>query len=174
MKALRKELSADFILSASSAIKRNLLTQLERFQTIMLYLSAFNEPDTHSIIQELLRLDKTIAVPISHTDDFTIVPSRLSSLDGLKKGAYGIYEPVEETPIPISDIDAVVIPGVVFDLHGSRLGFGKGYYDRFLEHFQGLKIGICYDFQIIDNLPCDLHDIKMDLIITEKRMYNDF
>ena len=140
----------------------------------MVYLSAFKEPDTFNLISELLSTGKEICVPITDVETFTITPSRLVSLANLIKGAYGIYEPRENISVPVSEIDIALIPGIAFTTSGDRLGFGKGYYDRFLKDFKGFKIGIGYDFQITDEIPADKHDIKMDMIVTEKRIYNDF
>ncbi len=176
MRKERRSLSPDFIKEASDKIKAAVLglDSIKNAQLIMVYLSAFKEPDTFSLISELLSLEKEICVPISDIDTFTITPSRLISLDNLTKGAYGISEPKEIISVPISEIDVALIPGIAFTSSGDRLGFGKGYYDRFLEEFNGVKIGIGYDFQITDKIPTDEHDIGMDMIITEKRIYNHF
>ena len=85
------------------------------------------------------------------------------------QGAYGILEP--DTQSPVVDhhhIQGLLIPGVAFNKDGRRLGKGKGYYDKTLQHFTGLKVGICFDFQISErSLPMEPHDEKMDYIITE-------
>ncbi len=174
MKEKRRGLSQDFIHSASLSIEYTALSQIQNLKTVMVYLSAFKEPKTRGIITSLLNSGIKTVVPISNTDTFTITPSELTSIDTLKHGAYGIYEPKECIPVAINEIDAALIPGIAFSKNGGRLGFGKGYYDRFLSDFRGLKIGICYDFQVTDTLPTEIHDVKMDLIITEKRTYNDF
>ncbi len=172
----RRSLSPEFIKKASDKIKDTVLELecLKNAQLVMVYLSAFKEPDTFALISALLNAGKEICVPITDVDAFTITPSRLLSLDSLKKGAYGIYEPKEKISVPVSQIDVAFIPGIAFTSSGDRLGFGKGYYDRFLADFKGMKIGIGYDFQITDKIPTDEHDIKMDMIVTEKRIYNDF
>lgn len=174
IRQIRKGLDKEYINSASDSIKNALMPHIENVETVMVYLSSFNEPRTKGIIEELFKRNIRVVVPVSNTDTFTITPSLITSLDSLTNGAYGILEPMEIIPIPQNEIDAVIIPGIAFDKHGTRLGFGKGYYDRFLTDFCGTKIGICYDFQVVPDLPSDSHDIKMDLIITEKRIYNDF
>lgn len=176
MKSERRSLSPEFIKAASGNISDTIihLPCLKNAKHIMIYLSAFKEPDTFKLIEILLGDGKEISVPISNTDTSTITPSLLKSLDALKKGAYGIYEPEEIICVPTDTIDIALIPGIAFSKAGDRLGFGKGYYDRFLEEFGGVKIGIGYDFQICDTIPVSEHDIKMDMIITEKRIYNDF
>lgn len=176
MKEKRRLLSEYFIKIASSEISKKVLSHnsIITANNIMVYLSSFKEPDTFWLISELLNYGKKISVPVSDVDTCTITPSFITSLDSLQKGPYGIYEPTEILSVPINDIETVLIPGIAFSKNGDRLGFGKGYYDRFLSEFQGMKIGICYDFQIQDTIPTSSHDIKMDLIITEKRIYNDF
>lgn len=176
MRDKRRALSPDFIKSASEKITESLLTLecIKKARHIMVYLSAFKEPDTFPLISELFSTGKEISVPTSDTDTFTIAPSLIKSLDNLTKGAYGIYEPKEIISVPTSDIDVVLVPGIAFTKQGDRLGFGKGYYDRFLNEFNGTKIGIGYSFQITQNIPVSEHDIRMDMIVTEERIYNDF
>ena len=68
-------------------------------------------------------------------------------------------------------VDVVIFPGAAFDIEGNRIGYGKGYYDKYISKltYQPYKIGICYDFQLLDEIPSDTHDIKLDKIITEHR-----
>ncbi|MEA2012847.1 MAG: 5-formyltetrahydrofolate cyclo-ligase [Verrucomicrobiota bacterium] len=94
----------------------------------------------------------------------------------LQKGMYGIMEPIPECQIYSPEngevkIEALFIPGVAFDLKGNRLGRGKGFYDRMLKDSTEIKIGVCYEFQLIANLPKTKHDIEMDIIITENKIY---
>ena len=91
-----------------------------------------------------------------------------SGKECMQKGSYNIYEPQGETFTDLVSIDAAIIPGVSFDRHGNRLGRGKGYYDRFLKKLNTFKIGICFSFQISDEIPHDEHDIAMDEIWTEE------
>lgn len=176
LKGVRRTLSDDFIHSASTEITNKIIgsNAVLNAKTVMVYLSAFNEPNTFDLISRLLSSGTNICVPVTDINTHTITPCYLKSLDTLKRGAYGIYEPCDIISVPTDDIDTVLVPGIGFDKQGNRLGFGKGYYDRFLKSFCGTKIGVCYDFQITNLLPVSAHDIKMDFIITEKRIYNDF
>ena len=72
----------------------------------------------------------------------------------------------------VSDIDLIIVPGIAFDERCNRCGFGKGYYDRLLSESKAVKIGLCYDFQVVDELECDEYDIAMDMVITERRIIN--
>lgn len=174
MKAMRRALSKDdaALLSRSITEKVCSLPCFVNAGTVMTYISAFKEPDTAAIIENTLLNNKKCVVPVSNTDTHTITPVYIT--DTLVKGAYGIPEPDIINEADISDIDIALIPGIAFDMHGNRTGFGMGYYDRFLSQFKGLKIGLCYDFQLLPSIPADEHDIRMDLIITEKRIYDDF
>lgn len=176
MKLQRKGLSKEYIKSASDLISKRILTldELKNAETIMVFLSSFNEPRTDLIISELLAQKKKIVVPVSDTITHTITPSYLDTLYDTSSGAYNIREPKELRIAQTTDIDIALIPALALSRYGNRIGFGMGYYDRFLSDFNGLKIGVCYDFQIFDTLPHNPHDVKMDLIITEKRIYNDF
>lgn len=175
MKQLRRQLSYEEIELKSRAAAGAVfgLPQYKDAATVMAYISAFKEISASYVISDAIK-SKRLVVPVSNTQNCTITPSYLKSENELIKGAYGIYEPRTIEKAEISSIDIAIIPGVAFDRRGGRLGFGKGYYDRFLSEYKGLKIGFCYEFQLVDRLPLDSHDVKMDMIITEKRIYNDF
>jgi 5-formyltetrahydrofolate cyclo-ligase len=88
----------------------------------------------------------------------------------LVKNRFGILEPSKT--VDIRSFDVIVVPGVVFDKKCNRLGFGKGFYDRFLKSVNTrLKIGLSYDLQIVDELPSEVHDIPMDFVLTETKIY---
>ncbi|MCD8180738.1 MAG: 5-formyltetrahydrofolate cyclo-ligase [Firmicutes bacterium] len=170
MRAKRRALTADEVRARSEKIKGNALKCIGGAREVCVFLSAFKEPDTAGIIQSLLTDDARVIVPVTDTDTNTITPSYLDDLSGLKKGAYGIYEPSRVNPARISGIDAVLVPGLAFDRRGGRMGFGRGYYDRFLSECRSIKIGLCYDFQLLDKIPTESHDVPMDYIITEKEI----
>ena len=132
-------------------------------------MNAFNEPDTSLIRDRLINSNKNVYAP-SLIDD-KIVPSLLNGAS-LKRGKYNIPEPDSCIFSDIKNLDAVIVPGIAFDIYKNRIGFGGGYYDKFLSGFEGIKIGICYDFQITELIPSDAHDIKMDIIVSDKRLLN--
>jgi 5-formyltetrahydrofolate cyclo-ligase len=102
-----------------------------------------------------------------------LVFRRVLGLKGLQRGAFGISEPASscEAYDP-HEADLFVIPGVAFDLQGKRIGYGKGYYDKTLHSIegQGKLVGFCHDFQLVENIADEPHDVKMDILITEKRV----
>lgn len=170
MRRLRKTLTPDEVQEKSETIRYKLEGKraFKEANTVMMYLSAYKEPETIPIIKGLLENGKRVVLPISVTSTNTILPTYIEDLSELQKGAYGILEPTIVRPVNVDDIDVVVIPGIAFDMHRNRLGFGKGYYDKFLAGIRAKKIALCYDFQIVDDLPVNDYDIPMDLILTEE------
>ena len=88
-------------------------------------------------------------------------------------GRFGIPEPEGGSPVSLSELDLMVVPGVGFDLHGHRLGYGRGYYDRVLagESRRPTLVGLCFEQQVVDRLPRDPHDVCVDLLITEQHSW---
>lgn len=173
MRRLRREMTAAEVSEKSEKIQRRLFTfdGYLAAKTIMLYVSAFKEPSTAEIIADAFSRGKKVVVPVSNTQTETITPSYIESPDDLIKGAYGILEPVKIRRADISDIDFILIPGLAFDKSGNRMGFGKGYYDKLLRNSRAQKTALCYEFQLLDKIPSEMHDIKMNTIITEDKIY---
>lgn len=138
-------------------------------ETIMPYLSLDIEVDTKEFIKnELINKNKTIIIPFVEENDIKI--SRLDDFKNLDQGKFGVLEPIKKEKHE-GKIDLIIVPGVAFDSKGSRIGFGKGYYDRFLqENKEALKVALAFEEQIVDSIPAELHDISVDMIITEKRV----
>lgn len=147
-----------------------------RADRLMVYLPFRGEVPTQRIIERALAEGKTVTAPATLKDERRLLPLRLTGrLDELRRGAYGILEPEPSVcePVPPEKLDLVVVPGVVFDLEGGRLGYGGGYYDRFLalEARGALKAALAYEVQVSpDPLPLDAYDTRMDLVITERRI----
>ena len=144
------------------------LPQLKKAKNILLYYPHKNEVDTRFIIKELIK-SKNFNLFLPKVVGNDLIPVKITDLSVLKKGYAGIMEPEGERSSP-ENIDIVVVPAVAFDLEGHRLGYGKGYYDRFLKKTKALKVGVAYDFQIVDKLPREQHDVPVDLIITPTRL----
>lgn len=171
----RKELSNEFVLQKSMNIYEKLQC-LEVFQhslVIMYYYSIFNEVDTRYMIEKSLEGGKKVILPkienISE-DEKMIVPYEIKNLDkDIIRGFYNIPEPdsTKCEQIELKKIDLVIIPGVAFDKKNERLGYGGGFYDKFLKLLRPdcTKIALAYDFQIINELISEDHDVKMDEII---------
>lgn len=136
--------------------------------TILLYASLADEVNTHELINTLLQQGKTLLLPVV-VDDHTMKICRYTHDTNVGHGSFGIMEPQADAFTDYDQIDLILVPGMAFDRHGHRLGRGKGYYDRFLSQAKDCyKIGVCFPFQLVDEVPTDEHDVRMDEIITQK------
>ncbi len=164
----RKAAHTEEVFLAKSAALRQLLERHQRFaeaQVLLLYHSLPDEVYTHQMVEELSQR-KEILLPVVVGNELEL--RRYTGKDDLRMGAYGIAEPVGELFTDYDRIDVAVIPGIAFDASGNRLGRGKGYYDRLLPKLHTYNIGICYDFQVLEEIPCEPFDRKMDAVLTDK------
>lgn len=133
--------------------------------TILLYHSMKDEVHTHSFIEKWSK-HKTIILPVVVGDMLEL--RHFTGPEDLKPGSYGIAEPTGKLFTDYTAVDIAVIPGVAFDLSGHRLGHGKGYYDKLLPKLStAVKAGICFPFQLVEEVPTEPFDIPMDIIITK-------
>ncbi|MCX6232219.1 MAG: 5-formyltetrahydrofolate cyclo-ligase [Bacteroidetes bacterium] len=137
----------------------------QQAKTVMLYWSMEDEVQTHDFINKWAK-DKEIILPVVRGDKLHL--KKFSSAQSLIIGEkYGIQEPDGENFTDFNAIDLVIVPGVAFDKAKNRMGHGKGYYDGLLPYLRAYKIALCFNFQLVDEVPAELHDIKMDEIIAE-------
>ena len=157
----------------SDIIKHKLFNEEEfkKAKVVMFYVSLKDEVSTLSIIDEAIKTGKRVCVPVIFKEDKRLIAGEIKDRSkDLEKQHFGIYQPrsghVKE--VPLKDIELVVVPGVAFDKNNVRLGRGHGYYDRFLSALSNntKTIGLAFDFQVVDNLPKDSHDIPVSKIIT--------
>lgn len=138
-------------------------------ENIFCYIAYKNEVETRSIIEKAVTLEKKLYMPVIKGDNMFF--GEFSSFEDLRKGAFGILEP--RTIKEVSVLNALVlVPGVGFDRKGNRIGFGKGFYDRYFHNNPTcLKVALAYDFQIAkQEIPSEEHDVLMDFIITEQEV----
>lgn len=170
-----KTMDQDKKKSKDQAIYENLFASkfFKEAQTLMAYMSFGTEIDTQPIIQRAWKEGKTVAIPYTIKETRLIKPALINSLDDLSPGAYGILGPDEESLKVISkeDLDLVIVPGVAFDKSGYRIGYGGGYYDRFLEKLHVNTLAILYEDQLIERVPREDHDIRVQVLVTEKDLY---
>lgn len=139
--------------------------RIKTANTVMIYYSLPDEVDTHTLVDSLLMSGKRILLP-RVTGEGTMELRRYTGPSDLAQGAYNIMEPTGEVFDNYTDIDLAVIPGVAFDKDGNRMGRGKGYYDRLLPKLANTyKIGICLPFQLVEKIPTDEHDVRMDEVL---------
>lgn len=173
LKNKRLNLSKDEVLAKSKQIKNRLfkIDDYKKAKNILFYVSYDGEVFTHDAIKESF-IDKKVVVPISNKEDYSLILSKLNSFEDLVEGPYGILEPKKEKikEISFDEIDLIIIPGIVFDLKGNRIGHGKGFYDRLLKNTKVPIIALAFEFQIIGKIRVDEHDKPVDIIITEKRI----
>jgi len=157
-------------LLADEKIRRYLINfePYQKVKKVCFYVSTKEEVDTKEIIKtELQKKQKQIIVP--KIDRYNLKLFLITSFADLKKGKFDILEPKENlAEIDKSEIDLFIVPGVVFDNRGNRIGKGKGYYDRLLQDIQAIKVGLTYDFQAQENIPFESHDQPVDYLITNK------
>ena len=172
--SLRKEKDKNFIKHNSDIITEKLLQLdcIKNAQTIMLYLDFNNEVATDNLVNKLIKLGKTVASPITLKEERRLIPSQITDLEnGIQYGVYNIREPKPEysPAIDIKDLDVVIVPAVAYDKNCYRLGYGGGFYDRFLENLRedAVTVGIAFDLQIFDEIPKESHDAQLDYIVTE-------
>ncbi|MBR5535798.1 MAG: 5-formyltetrahydrofolate cyclo-ligase [Clostridia bacterium] len=131
-------------------------------KTVMLYMPIKGEADVTGLLSD----DKVFLTPVTEGEDMSAC-----LVGDVTEGAFGVMEPIEKEAFDKDKIDLVIVPGVAFDKAFNRMGFGKGYYDRFLKDMRAIKIGVCHLFQIVDHIPCEKHDVKMDMIVTERDVW---
>lgn len=141
--------------------------------TLLAYMSTDIEVDTRYLIERAWELGKKVAVPRCVQGTRNMVFYYITSFDDLENGAFGVREPIVSQCRPVIDFETgiCVVPALVFDKKCFRLGYGKGYYDRFLAAFKGTAVGICYEACRKDSIPRGKYDKCLDLFITENRIY---
>lgn len=169
----RLELSAAEVAEKSKAIcdKLESFWRQDQISVIMIYLPFRNEVDTWPLIRDALAAGKRIVIPVCQ-EYCLLLPSELKDPEAdLTSGTWGILEPHPEAirPVEMEEIDLVIVPGVAFDGNFCRLGYGAGYYDRFLPKLRDgvLKVAPCYDLQRLDDVAAEEHDIPMDVLVSE-------
>ena len=141
---------------------------------VLLYASTDEEIETYTIAHQALADGKTIAYPRCVAQDKRMVFHTVHSLAQLQDGAYGLFQPAQTQPVydyesrAEADHAVAIVPGVVFDRDGYRVGYGKGYYDRFLRAFFGVKVGLAYSDHVLRTVPRGRYDLNVDMIVTEK------
>ena len=167
----RNSLAKEDIGEKSEKIQDRLFSLLQygKSKTVMFFVSFNSEVSTHGMIREALK-SKIVVVP--KVADNEIEPSVIIDFDNLvPSGKFGILEPIEAMKIAYKNIDLILVPGIAFDMEGHRIGYGFGYYDKLLAKVpKAVKIGLAFDFQVVDKIPSEAHDVSVDFIVTEERV----
>jgi len=145
-------------------------------KTIFTYFHFDREVKTDLIIKKSIEDGKIICLPYIDWKNKILIPSEIKSIEEIVQEK-GIPVPKFLRPVEVENIDIIIVPGVAFDVYKNRIGMGSGFYDRFLKNIskKTLKIALAFEFQILnERLPVCEKDIKVDVIITEKRIINSF
>jgi len=166
----RDSTSFDLIQIMSKKIHSHLrkISAFSNANSIGCYYSIGSEVQTKAIIQELISQKKQVSLP-KVTDD-TIVFRTVKNFDRLEKGSFGILEPKDDWP-EVKSFDVIIVPAIGLTYDGDRLGYGHGYYDKFLSDKLVTKIALGYNKQIVKSIPHSDHDIKMDWIVSENKSF---
>lgn len=150
------------------------LNEFSKASVVLLFASFRSEVSTFPLIEESLRLGKKVVLPVVDRENRELRLYEIRGLDELSPGHMGIPEPSvpEERERDINDVTLVVVPGAAFDSAGGRLGYGGGYYDKLLSRLRRSipLIALAYEEQIMNSIPVHPHDIKVHLIVTDKRV----
>lgn len=179
LKEERSHLSIEDVLSLSDALQQRFLNSslYSEAAVIAAYSSFKGEVDTSMLVNRAIADGKKIVMPKVSNDYASMDFIFIEGEHCLSEGAYGIKEPIfDESRVACkSDIDIIIVPGVAYDLKGHRMGMGKGYYDKALSGIDRERlVGFAYDFQILDEVPFEAHDISVGSVVTEKRIVKCF
>lgn len=168
-KARRRELDQEYRRDVDRAIRETVLASAfwKDAERVFLYVSMWEEPDTRALIETALREGKRVYVPLC-CPDRVMKAIRIRRLDELRPGMLNIPEPPAENEAAApGELSLAVVPCVTATAEGARLGYGGGYYDRFLQLHRCPTICLCYGRILAETLPTDRNDVRMDVVITE-------
>ena len=165
----RKEIQINEIMVNSKIISRKIFSMEEYIKTecVYIYMDFNGEVSTKEIIEESLKTGKRVAIPKIENEEMSF--HYINSVEDTQEGYFGVREPIKNNLCNEQGI--IIMPGVAFDKQKHRIGYGKGYYDKYLQNNLELyKIAIAFEFQIFDEIPHEEHDILPNIIITEKQI----
>jgi 5-formyltetrahydrofolate cyclo-ligase len=180
MSKRRKSMSEQEVNRKSKTIIEKVMNteEFKKSKNLMVFLSFDNEVYTFDLIDKAMDMGKKVIVPYTVKDTYEIIPTLLKNIEeDLEVSSYGYLEPKKDkiTAVQEEDIDLTIVPGLAFDKNMNRIGFGKGYYDRYLAKTKkdSKNMAIAYEYQVLEEIPYDDYDVKMDYIITEENIYKN-
>ena len=154
-----------------SLVAQNLLSldEIKKADTVLCYISIDDEICTDEIVRVLLDSGKSVGAPYCVDNNGNMDFYYITDFEDLRIQSFGVREPVIEKCKKVTSFDntIIILPGLCFDSNGNRLGYGKGYYDRFLQIHSLISVGLCYNSLIVKKVPTDMYDKKADIIVTE-------
>ncbi|MGI6036748.1 MAG: 5-formyltetrahydrofolate cyclo-ligase [Limnochordia bacterium] len=174
MLARRRELEAKEQKNALIAHRLQNLPAFKKARGIMFYHSLPDEVQTKGLLEEAWRAGKRVALPHTHRQLWQLIPGWVRGEDDLVAGVWGIKEPDPSRLrwVYLGDLDLVIVPGLAFDRRGYRIGYGGGFYDRFLARLpdETLKIGLAFQEQVVEKVPTEEYDQPLDMLITDAEL----
>lgn len=178
MRARRRALTPKERERASKVICAKLITDdlisvavdpLEGGGAVAVYLATPDEIDLSNFIHEMLDRGVKVVAPRWNGETYELAKLKSLSEGDLRRGPMNILEPAEAEIVEPSEVAAWIVPGLAFTIYGDRLGYGGGWYDRLMANAKGFKIGVAHEFQIVEDLPHEPHDIRLIRIVTDDR-----
>lgn len=171
----RRAMSREDVVAKSASIAARLaqLDVLRAGSPLLTYVSSKdNEVDTLGIIRGAITGGREVLVPVAEPKG-VLTWSRLAGLEELAEGRFGILEPKPECRRIVAPPDGAVclVPGIAFTRQGYRIGYGGGYFDRFLAQFRGTSIGLAFELQLLQAVTLEIYDVSVDVVVTEKDTY---
>lgn len=175
MRYQRNQMAFKEVMEKSQQISQQIFKILldEEIQQVLIYMSMENEVDTYGIVTKLIRQGMPVGLPRCYPNGI-LKFHQVDSLERLMMSPFGVLEPSEDTPVLEPDAHtAIFIPGLAFDAHNNRLGYGGGYYDRYLAAHQTFygQYFIIFESQRVEEVPCDSWDLPIKCVITEECHY---
>lgn len=177
MKAKLKSIQDEERFQLAADISQQLFAtdEWKQAHVIAVTISVAPEVPTNLIIEEAWLVGKKVAVPKCNPEDKTMIFKEITTFLQLESIYSGLHEPTEDTKlVKREEMDIIIVPGLAFTKDGYRLGFGGGYYDRFLSEFNGETFALAYEFQLMDSLPIEVHDIPVKKIVTPNQIYSTY
>lgn len=144
--------------------------EFTRAHCVALYAATPDEVETAAVFAGAVAAGKVVCFPKVAQDTRRLDLYSVTTLASLRPGYRGIREPDGGMPVPMGQCDLVIVPGVVFDTAGHRIGRGGGFYDTFLSHLSACRMALAFECQLVDCAPQERHDQRVDLIVTERRV----
>jgi 5,10-methenyltetrahydrofolate synthetase len=169
MREKRKKLSLEEKKRKDFLILENLKEFLTREMHIGVFLSFHDEIDTFAIVEYFLSNGRKVSS--SKIEGSELVFYQMDSMEDIETGKYDIPVPKSELKTMSEEMGVLLVPLLAFSKEKHRIGYGKGYYDCYLKDYKGLKIGLAYDFQFVPSFEIDEHDVPLDILVTESKIY---
>lgn len=172
-RALRDSFGEEFIKNASKSACEN-LEKCQEFidaDTVLLYYPIKSEISPLPLFDVCSKVGKRVAFPVCQNENSTLIFKKVISVNDFKCTPVGLFEPIDDCEVISCGENAVcIVPALAFSKEGHRLGYGKGFYDRFLSDFKGKSVGFSYSALVFDCVSHEKHDVPVDIIITESEV----